>query len=565
MMKKILFGLTCVAALAACTDDYKDWVDVPTVPQPETVSFGDGSVSAVSVIDLNSVTTEKVQVCNITAPTSSDATYSPSYVITFNDDTAFELDSEGNMSAADLQSYIVEKYTSNPVERDINATVSMWVNNGSTAIKTATSAVFQVKAIPQAPEIEQAYYVTGSINGWDNTDTSYKLTNDGTDPYTNPVFPCRIPAPADGSSIEFKMTPESGLGGDWSGCLSASDTEGKFAYKNAGGNLYIEAVEGASYYDLTFNMLEQTWSYKALLLNIEQAYYLTGSINGWNNTDTTYKLTNDGTDPYANPTFTMRIPATADGSNIEFKMTPESGLGGDWSKCLAAGNGAAGTFAYNNEGGNLVVTAVEGAKYYDLTFNMMELTWSYVAVKFGNYFYEIGNEGGWSTSHALYGSDGVYKGYYYLNGEFKFKPNSDNWDDDLEYVSGDNFSGTLVSTGGPNCPDPGAGFYEIKLDLNTMTYNLTAITSVSLIGGFNGWSADLEMTYNSTDGCWEVTTSEVSGEFKFRANHDWAINWGGDPSALTQDGANLNLEAGNYTFKLYLSYNGAHTCTITKN
>ncbi len=100
------------------------------------------------------------------------------------------------------------------------------------------------------------------------------------------------------------MTPESGLGGDWSGCLAAGPTEGTFVYNNGGGDLVINAVEGAVFYDLTFNMLDQTWRAEALLINIEPAYYLTGSINGWNNSDTTYKLTNDGRDPYENPTFT---------------------------------------------------------------------------------------------------------------------------------------------------------------------------------------------------------------------------------------------------------------------
>ena len=119
------------------------------------------------------------------------------------------------MSAADLQASIVAIYGNcRPVQRDVQATVSMWLGNGVTTIKTATSAPFSIWAIPEAPVIEAAYYLTGSINGWDNTDTTYKLTNDGSDPYDNPTFKLRIPAPEDGSNVEFKMTPESELGGD---------------------------------------------------------------------------------------------------------------------------------------------------------------------------------------------------------------------------------------------------------------------------------------------------------------------------------------------------------------
>ena len=257
------------------------------------------------------------------------------------------------------------------------------------------------------------------------------------------------------------------------------------------------------------------------------------------------------------------IPGDKVTGDIEFKVTPKSGLGGDWSKCLTASD-TEGIFATNNAGGNLKVAYVAGAKFYRIQFDLMNQTWSGAGLSFGDYFYEIGNESGWGTSHALAGpaNDGKYKGYYYLNGEFKFKPNADNWDDDLEYVSGTTTSGTLTDAGGPNCPDPGEGFYEIFLDAGALNYTLTKIESVSMIGGFNEWASDLEMTYNAEEGCWEVTTDQVSGEYKFRANHDWAINWGGDVKGLTQDGANLSIDGGSHTFKLYLSYNGAHKLTI---
>ena len=169
------------------------------------------------------------------------------------------------------------------------------------------------------------------------------------------------------------------------------------------------------------------------------------------------------------------------------------------------------------------------------------------------FFYEIGNEGGWSDNHQLAGDgNGQYQGYYWLDGEFKFKPNKDNWDNDLEYIDGTSMGGTLTDGGGPNCPDPGAGFYQINLDAAAMTYQLLKIESISIIGGFNGWGDDLEMTYNTTDGCWEVTTDAVSGEYKFRANHDWAINWGGTLDNLTPGGDNLIIEKeGKYHFQLF--------------
>ena len=348
MIKKILTMIAFVASVAACTDDYKDWLSPQVVPQPETVTFGDGSIRTEGVIDLNTVTAEYVKVCTITAPTASKEGFEPSYTLNIGD-VVYEIGADGLMSAADLQASIVAIYGNcRPVQRDVQATVSMWLSNGVTTIKTATSAPFSIWAIPEAPVIEAAYYLTGSINGWDNTDTTYKLTNDGSDPYDNPTFKLRIPAPEDGSNVEFKMTPESGLGGDWSGCLAAGSEEGRFNYKN--------------------------------------------------------------------------------------------------------------------DGGNLVITADPDALYYDLTFNMLDQTWSAAPVGFNEFIYEIGNESGWSENHPLHGNGlGQYSAVIYLNGEFKFKPNKDNWDGDWEKASGDAFSGTLTTDGGPNIDAVAAWFRSWRL------------------------------------------------------------------------------------------------------
>ena len=566
-MKKILFvsiALLSMVAFTSCDQDFLDGIAGPLTSDPETpqtVAFGNGAITEVSVINLAEVTSETVQVCKITAPTVTDekATFK-NYTITIND-VVYDLSANGEMSTEDLIAIIENAYGKRPVERDVKAVVRAYYDVNGQSIVTV-SDVFLIKAVPEAPEIEAAYYLTGTLNGWDNTNTDYKLTNDGRDPYENPTFTCRIPAPEDGGNIEFKMTPESGLGGDWSKCLAAGSTgeTGKFAYNNDGGNLVITAVEGAVFYDLTFNMLDQTWEAKALLIDIESAYYLTGTLNGWNNNDTSYKLTNNGGDPYSNPTFTCRIPAPEDGGNIEFKMTPESGLGGDWSKCLCAGS-TPGTFVYNNGGGNFVIEAVEGAKYYDLTFNMMELTWSYKAVNFEAYIWQAGNANGWgSPADGLYGEDGKYQGYMYLDGEFKFRSHENSWDAP-DWGSGGS-EGTLAAQAGNLSAQ--AGFYQVNVDLAAMTYSLTKVESIGIIGDFNGWGGDVEMTYNTTEKCWEATTTVTDGGLKFRMNHDWAVNWGGDTNYLAQDGANISVSAGTYKFQLYLSYAGKHRAVITK-
>jgi hypothetical protein len=447
-MKKILSIMSMALLMAGCTEDYKDWAQ-PFQNGPEEPVSVSISVSPGAAVDFATITDETVKLfsASVSNPEGAEATYTAS--ITNEDgskEIAIKTDENFFCSTAELESAVNALWGRRPVARTIPVKVLAYVKVNGVAI--ASTGTTTLTATPNAPVIEEAYYITGTVNGWDNNNTDYELSNGGADPYENSIFTVMIPGDKVTGDIEFKVTPKSGLGGDWSKCLTASDTEGVFATNNAGGNLKVAYVAGAKFYRIQFDLMNQTWS----------------------------------------------------------------------GACLS----------------------------------------------FGDYFYEIGNESGWGTSHALAGpaNDGKYKGYYYLNGEFKFKPNADNWDDDLEYVSGTTTSGTLTDAGGPNCPDPGEGFYEIFLDAGALNYTLTKIESVSMIGGFNEWASDLEMTYNAEEGCWEVTTDQVSGEYKFRANHDWAINWGGDVKGLTQDGANLSIDGGSHTFKLYLSYNGAHKLTI---
>ena len=210
------------------------------------------------------------------------------------------------------------------------------------------------------------------------------------------------------------------------------------------------------------------------------------------------------------------------------------------------------------------------AGHYRITINMWERTYAIEALNFAPYIYEIGNNTSWSSTIPLAGVnyDGTYRGFAYLNGEFKFKPNpADNWTGDWEKASGDAYSGTLTENGSSNIDAPETGFYMMDVNIVSMTYNLTRINTIGLIGDATsgGWDTDTEMTYDVSEGCWTVTTSLVDGKFKFRANNGWDINWGGSTDNLTSGGSDISVSAGNYTIKLYLSCEGMNHCTMTKN
>ena len=101
-MKKYIFSaLVLATSMVACTEDYTDWTNPQHNDQPAVVSFGNGSVAAVGLIDYADEAVsaaEFVQVCKITAPTASNAAYNKvAYKIKLGN-AAYDVDAKGNMS-----------------------------------------------------------------------------------------------------------------------------------------------------------------------------------------------------------------------------------------------------------------------------------------------------------------------------------------------------------------------------------------------------------------------------------------------------------------------------------
>lgn len=311
---------------------------------------------------------------------------------------------------------------------------------------------------------------------------------------------------------------------------------------------------------------------------ISEHYYLIGAPSEWSPTCTSMPFSHSGGDVYENPEFTVTFPVS-DGETWFAVIDDKTLESGEWIDVLGAEegnglNGMEGKIARRTElsdDGSWKVIVDGDAKYVKMTINMMDCTYKLEKINFAEYFYEIGNESSWSTSHALYGAnaDGKYQGYYYLDGEFKFKPNADNWNGDYEYDG----EGKIADNGGSNCPDPGAGFYQIDVDLTANTYALTKVTSISAIGDFNSWGGDVDLAYNTSTGAWEAQNVNftTTGGVKFRMNHDWSVSWGGangdgsNYGNLTQNnGQNLTVEAGTYDIQLFISYEGNNKVVLTK-
>lgn len=124
-----------------------------------------------------------------------------------------------------------------------------------------------------------------------------------------------------------------------------------------------------------------------------------------------------------------------------------------------------------------------------------------------------------------------------------------NWGGTL-VKDGDSYTGTLDPSGGNY--SIAAGAYAITVDVSALTIQLNKTNDWGIIGAFNSWSTSLPMFYNGQRKMWEITADFPAGEFKFRANNAWDINFGdgGDGTLVSNGSTNLSLAvAGNYTIR----------------
>lgn len=142
------------------------------------------------------------------------------------------------------------------------------------------------------------------------------------------------------------------------------------------------------------------------------------------------------------------------------------------------------------------------------------------------------------------------------DGQFKLRAN-DSWDVNLGGALAPDGVATTLVNGGDNLANPGAGAYYIVLNTSddgaTWNATMTALGwSIIGEGGPAGaWDMDTDMVAEGfADGVttYTYTGDFTTGEWKFRAGHNWDLNLGGSASALVLDGGNISLGmAGTYT------------------
>lgn len=362
-------------SMVSCTEDYTDWGNPQSNPKEEAVSFGKGSVTPVDVINLADVKTEKVKVASIVAPTSSNAAYTPTYKINIGG-RAFDIDAEGNMAKADLVNYIVDKFGKRPTERDIDATLDAWVSNGVTAVKMATSEKFQIKAIPEAPVIDEGYYLVGDmfttedgVNGWNTTSDKQTFKHSDKDVYEDPIF--TITFETTKADQYWKIIPKANVDAGNTDASAAGvvgpkvDGEDSMTGSLTNGDAKAGKIAKAGKYKLTLNMMDYTYTFEEV--KYDPFIYFIGATDGWKSSDQKLALVDEAKGVYTGYVYV----ADPNGAGLQFKFQR---VAGSWDNEINAGAFVSFGGAATNENGNIGVNAGEGVYYFDVNLSEGTIT-----------------------------------------------------------------------------------------------------------------------------------------------------------------------------------------------
>lgn len=308
---------------------------------------------------------------------------------------------------------------------------------------------------------------------------------------------------------------------------------------------------------------------------IASAYYLVGDMVGWDAIGMV-KLSHSSLDVYTDPVFSIEFKTTAAGQNL--KLIPQTNIDNNnfWYE------GTQGVVGVKTDGdtstsGSLVTASpgaikIPDAGTYLLTINMMDYTYT---IEKTSKYYIVGGLQQWNDKTAT----GMTCLFYPMgNGVYSYTTNWESGANNLKIWDQDSFgnwnaafgsvkdgatdiSGSLVNSGAGAIASPTTEFYTLTINMGSKTYQWTKCDNqspteypkISIIGEFNGWGADYELTQVTKHNWYGKFTQTTTGDLKFRANDDWTTSWGnkqniGDKyyGTAANGGSNFTVPAGTY-------------------
>ncbi len=255
------------------------------------------------------------------------------------------------------------------------------------------------------------------------------------------------------------------------------------------------------------------------------------------------------------------LPMTRLGFN-EFEITVDLPEGAEF-KFLPQNTGWDGDFGKdpNNEG----VIIQEGeqnlggyaAGKYKVYVNLNTFTFTVTEVVAPINLFLVGSLTGWDPGTSLpffKASENVFTIVVNLpaGAEFKFLPTNTGWDGDFGKDPAN--EGSILQDGESNLSGYAAGKYLVSVDFGTLTYKVTSVASLNVVGSINGWDNASALPMGEASlGIFSIVLDLPAGaEFKFLPTlGSWDGDWGADGTnagRIVQDGeSNLSgYEAGKY-------------------
>lgn len=319
---------------------------------------------------------------------------------------------------------------------------------------------------------------------------------------------------------------------------------------------------------------------------ISSKYYLILNMNNTWNVDMLMPFEHSSADVYEDPVFTLIFETEAD--NQYWKIIPQSNLdaGGVWA-LENVPNGVVGVETEGDESmsGTLLTTTSEGKKAnagriakagkYIMTINMMDYT--YTIMPYVPQYYLVGSLQGWSdklmTCMFYPQSENVHSYTTQWNGDANLKIWQKNdfgvWDNALgcEVDGSQDMEGLLLKNAQAiKCPEPGS-YYTLTIDIKSKKYKWTKLSNqtpashafVGIIGSDGKWgdNDDIAMT-QVTPHNWYAGNVTLKDAIKFRANHQWDVEWGAENASKenwtpadfygkgVKGGGNIKVPTGQY-------------------
>lgn len=303
---------------------------------------------------------------------------------------------------------------------------------------------------------------------------------------------------------------------------------------------------------------------------MEDTYYIVGDFCNWD-VKKAVKMNNTkgNISVYDNPEFAAKLDVPA-GQTLSWKVIPASSFdagtmdaalgcspaeGGLSGKLVSAeGTNQAGVIELN---GQVLVTINVEVDSYTINYAFEVL-----------YPFTSGNTNKPGDVMLLYTNDYInYTGVAMLNniwylaaqpdykGDIVFKQNKEIAVEDSEDGLGRIGGLTLDADLGDNLRTPAKGKHLYWMDINLvqLTYDITCLETLSVIGSGNGWdlATATPLTPSSDFKVWKASDVEIGDEFKINANGAWAIGFSGVqvPDAMGEYVYTVNKQDGGDNLK----------------